>query len=160
MLSMLQDFGWNVSGEVWGDASAALGIINRKGLGKTRHVEIGLLWSQQTAAERRLRLAKILGRFNLADLFAKPVWCKHCVAARAARRQHSTKGRGAIIAPDVDNGSEGPIQVSMDYMYFHERGGKNSETRYNPPHLIAIEHRHGRRWAYQVPNKGTHEKAS
>ena len=60
-----------MSGEVWGDASAALGIINRKGLGKTRHIETGLLWIQQTAAERHLKYAKILGKLNPADLFTK-----------------------------------------------------------------------------------------
>ena len=35
MMSMLKDLGWHVAGEVWGDASAALGIIHRRGLGKT-----------------------------------------------------------------------------------------------------------------------------
>ena len=35
MISMLQDFGVRVTGEVWGDAQAALGIINGKGLGTT-----------------------------------------------------------------------------------------------------------------------------
>ena len=34
IISLLRDVGYNVSGEVWGDASAALGIINRRGLGK------------------------------------------------------------------------------------------------------------------------------
>ena len=31
MLAMLKDFGWHMQGEVYGDASAALGVINRKG---------------------------------------------------------------------------------------------------------------------------------
>ena len=71
MLSMTKDFAWNLKGEVWADASAALGIINRKGLGKTRHIHIGLLWIQQTAAEQRLRFHKVLGKQNPADLFTK-----------------------------------------------------------------------------------------
>ena len=36
MLSMMADFGWRMHGEVWGDANAALGIINRNGLGWRR----------------------------------------------------------------------------------------------------------------------------
>ena len=60
----------------------------------------------------------------------------------------------------MDNGLEGPIKVSMDYMYLHERTNKYKETKHNPPHLILVEHRHGRCWAYQVPNKGVHDKAS
>ena len=55
LVSLLQDLGYTVKGEIWGDASAALGVINRRGLGKTRHIETGLLWIQQTAAEQRLR---------------------------------------------------------------------------------------------------------
>ena len=70
-LSMAKDFAWKMKGELWGDASAALGIINRKGLGKTRHIHIGLLWIQQTVAEHRLKFHKALGKLNLADLFTK-----------------------------------------------------------------------------------------
>ena len=71
VLSMAKDFNWRLRGEVWGDASAALGIIHRKGLGKTRHIQTGLLWIQQTAAEQRLKFHKVLGTRNPADLFTK-----------------------------------------------------------------------------------------
>ena len=87
-------------------------------------------------------------------------WCKHCVKARAVRRQHPHKGRGAMIAPEVDSDTNGPIKVSLDYMYLHERAGNYRETIHNSPHLVMIEHRHGRCWAYEVPNTGVHEKAS
>ena len=56
---------------MWGDASAALGIINRKGLGKTRHIDTGLLWIQQIAAEQRLKYSKVLGKENPVDLYTK-----------------------------------------------------------------------------------------
>ena len=71
LISLLQDLGYRVKGEVWGDASAALCIINRRGVGKTRHIEIGLLWIQQTAADQRLKYLKVLGRENPADLYTK-----------------------------------------------------------------------------------------
>ena len=70
-LSMAKDFEWKLAGEVWGDASAALEIIYRKGVGKTRHIQIGLFWIQQTAAEQRLKFNKVLGTSNPADLFTK-----------------------------------------------------------------------------------------
>ena len=54
-----------------GDASAALGIIHRRGLGKTRHIETGHLWIQETAAKERLKFRKVLGKDNPADLFTK-----------------------------------------------------------------------------------------
>ena len=82
MQSIAKDLNLHMRGEVWGDASAALGIINRKGLGKTRHIDIGLLWVQQVAAERRLKYGKVLGRDNPADLFTKYLdWdtiSRHC----------------------------------------------------------------------------------
>ena len=71
LIALLQDLGYIVKGEVWGDASAALGIINRKGLGKTRHIDTGLLWIQQTAADQRLKYAQVLGEENPADLYTK-----------------------------------------------------------------------------------------
>ena len=48
-----------------------MGIINRKGLGKTRHIDTGLLWVQEVAAEKRVKYGKVLGRDNPADLFTK-----------------------------------------------------------------------------------------
>ena len=62
LMALLKDLGYKVSGEVWGDASAALGIKNRRGLGKTRHIDTGLLWIQQTAAEQRIKYNKVLGK--------------------------------------------------------------------------------------------------
>ena len=71
LMSMLKDLQWRMEGKVYGDASAASGIINRTGLGKTRHIDTSLLWIQQTAAERRLAFAKVLGKNNPADLYIK-----------------------------------------------------------------------------------------
>ena len=73
IISMMQDFGMKVSGEIWGDAQAALGIINRTGLGKTRHIQTGLLWVQQVSADKRLKYGKVLGKVNPADLYTKYV---------------------------------------------------------------------------------------
>lgn len=85
-------------------------------------------------------------------------WCKHCIAARAVRSQHPSKGRKATIVPDTETG-KGPVKVSIDYMYLHERTGKHRDDAYNPPHMVMVEHRHGRCWAYRVPNKGILEDA-
>ena len=70
-MSVLSDLGWYVKGEVWGDAGATLGIINRRGLGKTRHIDTGHLWIQEVAAKGRLKFEKVLGRDNPADLYTK-----------------------------------------------------------------------------------------
>ena len=41
-------------GKVWADASAALGIIQRRGLGKVRHIDTHHLWKNPEAAHRDL----------------------------------------------------------------------------------------------------------
>ena len=69
--AMLSDLGVHVRGEIWGDANAVLGIINRKGVGKTRHVDIGHVWIQDIAAKVRLKVSKILGKDNPADLYTE-----------------------------------------------------------------------------------------
>ena len=85
-------------------------------------------------------------------------WCKDCFAARAVRQQHPSKGRKAIIVPDIQTGA-GPTTVSIDYMYLHERRSQNRDAEGNPPHMIMIEHKYGRCWAYRVSNKGVLENA-
>ena len=85
-------------------------------------------------------------------------WCKHCLAARAVRHKHPAKGRGAAIVPDIEHG-KGPTTVSIDYIYLHERRGQYKESNENPPHMIMIEHKSGRCWAYRVPSKGVLEEA-
>ena len=52
LASLQENLGYVGKGEVWGDGSAALGIISRRGFGKTWHIETGLLWIQQIASNR------------------------------------------------------------------------------------------------------------
>ena len=53
------------------DASAALGIIGRTGLGKMRHIDTSYLWLQQQSIKDKLKLWKVLGTENPADMNAK-----------------------------------------------------------------------------------------
>ena len=56
---------------MFGDASAALGIIHRQGLGKLRHLDTNYLWVQEKAMNGELQYQKIAGNKNAADLFTK-----------------------------------------------------------------------------------------
>ena len=87
-------------------------------------------------------------------------WCKHCLAARAVRSHHPSKGRKALFAPDVEKGVDGPIKISIDYMYLHELLGKLQMEEHNPPQLVMINHNNGRVWAYRVPNNGVMDGAA
>jgi len=53
------------------DSSAAKGIAHRKGVGKVKHLETRTLWVQDQIARGRIKLSKIDGNFNPADLMTK-----------------------------------------------------------------------------------------
>lgn len=59
-LSLAKDLGLEASGRVLGDASAALAIVARQGLGKLRHVDTHDLWVQ----EKRRRGSSTTGRLR------------------------------------------------------------------------------------------------
>ena len=70
-IAMAKDWGYALQGNIYGDASAALGIIHRKGLGKTLHINTSYPWIQEVAAQRRFTFAKVMGKANPADLYTK-----------------------------------------------------------------------------------------
>ena len=49
VLGMMKD--WNIAGKgtIWADSSAALAIRKRRGAGKMRHINVGMLWIQEKA---------------------------------------------------------------------------------------------------------------
>ena len=53
------------------DASAALGIAQRKGVGKVRHLATGTLWLQEQQLKEIMKIVKIFGTNNIADIFTK-----------------------------------------------------------------------------------------
>ena len=69
--SMAKDFGHQRSVRVYADASAALGVVHRKGLGKIRHIDTNTLWVQQAAYTKKIQYLKVLGLNNPADIFTK-----------------------------------------------------------------------------------------
>ena len=75
------------------------------------------------------------------------------------RRNYPKKGRASHIVLDIDGNAKGPIKISIDYMYLHDRKSQSDETSWNPLYLVAVEHKHGRCWAYQVQNKGAYGAA-
>ena len=59
--------------EIRSDASAAIGIVNRIGLGKVRHIEVTQLWAQEKVSKGDIRVTKVRTEENLADALTKPV---------------------------------------------------------------------------------------
>ena len=55
------------------DATAAIGIARRRGLGKLRHLDVEDLWVQEKVRDKTVEIAKVLGTDNPADVFTKYV---------------------------------------------------------------------------------------
>ena len=53
------------------DSNAAKSFVNRRGLGKMRHLEIRDLWLQKEIREGKVLVHKVLGTENPADLMTK-----------------------------------------------------------------------------------------
>ena len=61
--SFMKDLSGKEAGKigVYTDASAAIGITQRQGVGKTRHIDVGLLWIQQNAKSGEVNIRKVDG---------------------------------------------------------------------------------------------------
>ena len=70
--SLIEDLtGRRITIELETDSSAAKGIGTRRGVGKVRHLETRTLWLQDQVDRKRIRIKKINGEENAADLCTK-----------------------------------------------------------------------------------------
>ena len=70
-ITLMADMGVRVKATVHTDASAAIGIARRAGLGKLRHLNVRYLWLQHELQSLELTLHKVHGLSNPADLVTK-----------------------------------------------------------------------------------------
>eukprot|EP00971_Amphidinium_carterae_P324691 6452969-Amphidinium_carterae.1 len=68
---LLHDIGFNVKVKLHTDASSALAISERQGVGRLRHVQTKYLWLQDQVMEGRITVCKIAGVRNPADIGTK-----------------------------------------------------------------------------------------
>ena len=73
LMSLLDDLGQAVKATLFTDASAAIGIVRRSGLGKLRHLNVRYLWLQDQVRTGQVSLTKVKGTENPADLVTKNV---------------------------------------------------------------------------------------
>ena len=69
--ALLEYLGIKVGARVWTDSSAAIGVANRSGLGKIRHLATHTLWVQQHVKLGAVELRRVNAKVNPADLFTK-----------------------------------------------------------------------------------------
>jgi len=96
MISMCRDWKEEMEGQVWADASAALSIVKRRGAGKMRHINIGLLWIQEVEKMKRAKFEKISGTENPADLMTKGVSREKLQRYMRKIGQRNSEGRASV----------------------------------------------------------------
>jgi len=100
--AMLLDFGVDIKEpiDVMSDASAAIGIAQRRGMGKVRHIETNQLWLQERVATGSIKITKIGTHDNLADQLTKPVTEEKMKQHLEGTHQKLAQGRHPL-APKV-----------------------------------------------------------
>eukprot|EP00973_Karenia_brevis_P093239 12416353-Karenia_brevis.AAC.1 len=82
MQAVLNDYGVHVDLEIESDATAAIGMVKRQGLGRVRHLAVADLWIQQRVRHRDIVVNKQLGADNCSDMLTKGLdqatSLKHC----------------------------------------------------------------------------------
>ena len=68
---LASDMGVRLSITMCTDSSAAKGIATRKGLGKVKHLETRTLWVQDKVDQGIIKIRKVDGNHNVADLLTK-----------------------------------------------------------------------------------------
>ena len=74
LVILAREFGFgglSLSFELGTDSSAAKSFVNRRGLGKMRHLQVRDLWLQKKVRQGGIVIHKVLGVSNPADLMTK-----------------------------------------------------------------------------------------
>ena len=100
-----------IKGTVYADASAALGIIGREGIGRVRRLETQHLWIQEKIIKNMLSFEKVGGERNPADMMTKALstelmrrhmerlGCAFCGANMVTGRRGSAGTRRSTLNP-------------------------------------------------------------
>ena len=140
IVPMMADFGLKMIGGVWGDAQAVLGITSRNGFGKTRHIQTGLLWTQQVPAHQRLIYGKVFGKENPADLYTK--YLDNAVGEHHLNKWNCRfiEGR-ASEAPKLKNLSASFDECSLIWLwtfFWMDRRSYSGHTEHKPKSEISV----------------------
>ena len=94
------------------DASAAIGIASRRGLGKVRHIEVFQLWLQQRVANGDLDVQKVDGASNLAEALTKHLGNNALVGHMESVRFEIRDGRH-VLMPVCDSANKAEVGAAV-----------------------------------------------
>ena len=150
MVTLIKDLGGLIGVQMHVDASAAIGIIERQGLSRVRHIDTNVLWLQEVCAKKIVPVKKVPGELNPADLGTKHLAVaaidKNVVkmrlsfeggrAAKAAKL-HSVDLNSRTVSPSVLE------NISRSMMSIGKRSGQGA---WNAITRAANDLRGGDRW--------------
>ena len=91
--SLAADLGRDMKITMYADSSAAIAIAKRRGSGKLRHINIGLLWIQEKTEAEEVIIKKVKGISNPADMMTKSVNKEKLDRYMAMTKQKTAEGR-------------------------------------------------------------------
>ena len=81
---------------MFSDATAAIGIARRRGMGRIRHLDVMDLWVQEKFTTGAASIDKVLGTENPADILTKHVDRQSLVKALRKMGVEAVEGRSAV----------------------------------------------------------------
>ena len=72
LAALFAECGIEVKLRLYVDSTAAVGVAQRRGLQRMRHLDVRFLWLQQEVHEKRLAILRVPGNVNRADAGTKP----------------------------------------------------------------------------------------
>jgi len=131
--ALMDDMGMKGEVRIWSDSSAGRSISLRKGTGKLRHLQVKYLWLQDATFEKRVKVGKVKGTENPADVATKfltatemkEVVEKYGVIMKIAEKETKQASRGVSRLSDT----EAPV---LSRIISHVRGttAHNDPTRF------------------------------
>ena len=73
MHSLMADFGMKAKLCLHMDASAAIGVMQRRGVGNIRHLDVSAMWHQEKQLEHMMKVRKVHGLADAGDLMTTNV---------------------------------------------------------------------------------------
>ena len=94
--TIARDLGFHWPIRMLSDATAAIGIARRRGMGRIRHIDVTDLWVQEKFATGAATIDKVLGSENPADILTKHVDQQTLKKALVKMGMEAFEGRSAV----------------------------------------------------------------
>ena len=119
-----RDLGIELSCELYCDSAAALGIAQRAGIGKVRHLRTQGLWVQEVRVSGRIAYHKVLGEKNPADLLTKFMTAELASKHLSTLNMKMTEGRAesapSLSSVGIDKSSDGRLIMSVVHGWYED----------------------------------------